>query len=206
MKHFDDAAWSDFVKDVLQSPQREVMQAPLDTGCKRCRAVLDRWRQVVQLANQERFFMPPEDSVRVAKSQFTALATLGNFQVRLVFDSLLQPANAGVRGAPSARQLPFETDEFSIDLRLDPQPAGVSLIGQILDRAGAKQPVPELPIHLQQGRLQLNSTNTNSSGEFHFDFEPASGLYISILRREKPPIILPLYETQGTLTDGAGSA
>jgi hypothetical protein len=206
MKHFDDAAWSDFVKDVLQSPQREFMQAHLDTGCKRCRAVLDRWRKVVQLANQERFFVPPEDSVRVAKSQFTALATLGNFQVRLVFDSLLQPANAGVRGAPSARQLLFETDEFSIDLRLDPQPAGVSLIGQILDRAGAKQPVSELPIHLQQGRLQLNSTNTNPSGEFHFEFEPASGLYISILRHEKPPIILPLYETQSTLTDGAGSA
>jgi hypothetical protein len=205
MKHFDDAAWCDFVKDVLPSPQQEVMQAHLDTGCKRCRAVLDRWRQVVQLANQERSFVPPDDSVRVAKSQFTALATLGNFQVRLVFDSLLQPANAGVRGAPSARQLLFETDEFSIDLRLDPQPAGVSLIGQILDRTGAKQPVPELPIHLQQGRLQLNTTNTNPSGEFHFEFEPASGLYIFILRREKPPIILPLYETQATRTDRAGS-
>lgn len=206
MKHFDDAAWSDFVKDVLHSQQRVAMQAHVESGCEKCTAALDLWRNVLQLANQEKSFAPPEDSVRIAKLQFTALATLGNFQVRLVFDSLLQLANAGVRGAASARQLLFETDEFSIDLRLDPQPAGISLIGQILDRTGAKQPVPDLPIHLQQGRLQLNTTNTNPSGEFHFEFKPASGLYISILRREKPPIILPLYETHSARPDKTGSA
>ncbi len=194
MKHYDDAAWSDFVKDVLPSQQRAVMQAHVDTGCKRCSSALDLWRGVLQLANQEKSFAPLEDSVHVAKSQFAALATLGNFQVRLVFDSLLQPANAGVRGALSERQLLFEADEFSIDLRLDPQPAGVSLIGQILDRTGAKQPVSEVTIHLNQGRLQLKTAITNPFGEFHFEFEPASDVYISILRHDKPPIVLPLYE------------
>jgi hypothetical protein len=206
MKHFDDAAWSDFVKDVLPSPERASMQAHVDTGCKRCNAALDLWRNVLQLANQEKSFAPPEDSTHVTKSYFAALATLDNFQVRLVFDSLLQPGNTGIRGALSARQLLFETDDLSIDLRLDPRVASVSLIGQILERTHAKQPVPGLPIHLQEGRMQLNSTNTNPFGEFHFEFEPANGLYISILRREKPPIVLPLYKTHSTRPNNSGSA
>jgi len=119
----------------------------------------------------------------------------GNQGVRLVFDSFLQPSEAGIRGSASARQFLFETDELYVDLRLDPQAERVSLVGQIMDRTRATQAVQGLPIHLQQGLLQLKATNTNQFGEFQFEFDAGTDFYISIVRNEKPTIVLPLYGT-----------
>jgi len=193
VKHFDDAAWADFVRDLVSRQDRAAMQSHVESGCKKCAAAVQLWRTVFQLANEERALSPPDDVVRIAKTQFAALAVLGNQRVRLVFDSFLQPSEAAVRGSVSARQFLFETDELYVDLRLDPQAERVSLVGQVMDRAHATQAVQGLPIHLQQGPLQLKATNTNQFGEFQFEFEAGDDFYISIVRNEKPTIVLPLY-------------
>jgi hypothetical protein len=193
VKHFDDAAWADFVRDLVSPQDRAAMQSHVESGCKKCAGALQLWRTVFQLANEERELSPPDDVVRIAKTQFAALAVLGNQRVRLVFDSFLQPSEAAVRGSVSARQFLFETDELYVDLRLDPQAERVSLVGQVMDRAHATQAVQGLPIHLQREPLQLKATNTNQFGEFQFEFEAGDDFYISIVRNEKPTIVLPLY-------------
>ncbi len=195
MKHFDDAAWADFVRDIISPQERATMQAHVETGCKKCVAAVELWRSVLHLANEEKGLSPPDDVVRIAKTQFLALAVLANQGVRLVSDSFLQPSEAAVRGSVSARQFLFETDELYVDLRLDPQAERVSLVGQIMDRTHATQAVQGLPVHLQQGLLQLKATNTNQFGEFQFEFNAGPDFYISIVRSEKPTIVLPLYGT-----------
>ena len=64
-----------------------------------------------------------------------------------------------------------------------------------MDRTHATQAVQGLPIHLQQGLLPLKATNTNQFGEFQFEFDAGPDFYISIVRSEKPTIVLPLYGT-----------
>jgi hypothetical protein len=195
VKHFHDAACADFVRELLSPQERAAMQAHLESGCKKCVAAVELWRTVFHMVNEEKGLGPPDDIVRIAKTQFAALAALGNQRVRLVFDSLLQPSEAAVRGAVSARQFLFETDELYVDLRLDPQAERVSLVGQVMDRSHATEAVQGLPIHLQQGPLQLKATNTNQFGEFQFEFDTGTDFYISIVRNEKPTIVLPLYGT-----------
>jgi hypothetical protein len=81
--------------------------------------------------------------VRIAKTQFAALAVLGNQRVRLVFDSFLQPSEAAVRGSVSARQFLFETDELYVDLRLTPpRPSKVCSSTYNRDRYSSKPPIP----------------------------------------------------------------
>src|SRR5271155_3320337 len=98
-----------------------MMQEHIDDGCKKCAASLQMWRGVLEVARDEITFTPPADVVRVVKSQFAALIPQASHGVRLVFDSQLQPVTAGVRGSASARQFLYETDDYYIDLRVEPR-------------------------------------------------------------------------------------
>ncbi|MBS1852344.1 MAG: hypothetical protein JST79_15670 [Acidobacteria bacterium] len=195
MKHFNETQWADFARKLAPPAKQAAMQAHLQAGCPSCAAILQTWESVVALAKEERDLSPPEDAVRMVKSQFAVASALAEERVRLVFDSFLQPATAGVRGAFSARQYLFETDELYIDLRLDSQAERMRLVGQIMERATTSPSVQDLPIHLHQGTLPLSKTRTNQFGEFQMEFEPGMGLRLSILLNEGHPIVLPLYET-----------
>jgi hypothetical protein len=182
------------------------MQAHLDSGCKECGETLRTWQGVVALAKEEGQFVPPEDVVRVTKSQFVPAAGLMSGHIRLLFDSLLQPAVAGVRGLVSGRQFLFETDDLYIDLRLSPQAERLSLVGQIMDRGQTKQAVKGLPISLHRGDLRLTDTNTNEFGEFQFEVDAQADMCIWIARSEKQLIVLPLYGVHVRPLNKGGSA
>jgi len=49
VKHFDDAAWADFVRDLLSPQERATMQAHVESGCKKCGADVELWRSVFHL-------------------------------------------------------------------------------------------------------------------------------------------------------------
>src|SRR2546430_2100205 len=108
---------------------RTNMQRHIDGGCPKCSQELQTWQTVFSLAKVEAGLTPPDDVVRVAKSQLAAYARLTDSRIRFVFDSLLQPAMAGARGSVAARQFLFETDELYIDLRLDGQAERLFLVG-----------------------------------------------------------------------------
>ena len=177
----------------------------MNLSCGKCKTILQTWQSVVSVANEESTYTPPDDVVRVAKSQIVAVMPTVSRGIRLLFDSGLQPMAAGVRGLVSARQFLYETDELYIDLRLEPQREAerMSLVGQVLDRTKTNEAVQRLPVRLQKGKLSVTHTATNQFGEFHFEFDAGKDLCLSIGRSEESEIVLPLYGIHGRV--GAGS-
>ena len=170
------------------------MQQHIDSGCRKCSDTLRTWQGVLSIAAGESALNPPTDAVHLVKSQFAAIQPTATSGVRLVFDSLLQPLTAGTRGSVAARQFLYETDEYYIDLRLEPRAEDrACLVGQVLNRFGAHGAAQEVPIRLQEGKRPVAHTSTNQFGEFQLEFEPSESLCISISRDQADEIVLPLY-------------
>jgi hypothetical protein len=176
------------------------MQQHIDDGCQKCSDTLGIWQSVSSITGRERAFAPPDDTVRIVKSQFAAIQPAASSGVRLVFDSMLQALTAGTRGSIAARQFLYETDEYYIDLRLEPrvevEAERACLIGQVLNRAGADRTAPGLAVCLQEGTRLIAHTSTNEFGEFQLEFKAGNNLCVLISRGEAPEIVLPLYGIQ----------
>lgn len=201
MKHFADAAWADFARRIASPDDMAAMQQHLATGCTKCEARLKMWQSVASVTEQELTYLPPDDQVRVAKSLLAGIAVRSqqNLSVRLVFDSVLQPSAAGFRGYVATRQLLYETDQYFIDLRLEPQRNSdrFALVGQVLDRSRRGMASHGQMVRLLQGTLQLEQTVINEFGEFQFEFRAENGLSIAIGMDLENVILLPLYCVDG---------
>jgi len=127
LKHFSDEAWADLVRDMTEPATRATMKKHI-SGCGKCETALQVWQAVLAIARSESTFIPPDEVVRVSKSQFAATVFGAKPAFRLLFDSNLQPVTAGVRGSVSARQFLYETDEYYIDLRLEPRRDSDSMV------------------------------------------------------------------------------
>ena len=202
MKHYTEASWADFARKQISAETRTRMQQHIDEGCKRCKKTLEIWQAVTVIAEKEITLTPPEDAVRIAKSQLAVTIPQENRGIRLVFDSILQPATAGLRGSITARQLLYETDHYYIDLRLEPKSAEerACLVGQVLNRGGEKREAQGLSVRLQDGKLPIAQTLTNHFGEFQFEFLVSGGLCIAISRDSGHEILLPLYGVKSAET------
>ena len=152
------------------------------------------WQGVFAVAREEAHNTPPSELIRVVKSQLTTLAPRKPRSLaRLLFDSCLQPAMAGVRGSVPARQLLYETDELCIDLRLEVRRTErrVSMIGQILSRAASQIGHQQLPVRLYEQNQQLTQSITNQYGEFQLEFGPNSAISLAIGQDGETRIALP---------------
>ena len=198
MKHFSDEAWADLVRDLTEPTTRATMNKHISSGCGKCETALQVWQAVLSIARSESAFIPPDDVVRVSKSQFAATVSGAKHGLRLLFDSNLQPVRAGVRGSVSARQFLYETDDYYIDLRLEPRRDSDSafVVGQVLNRAGSDRAPQAVPVRLHSGTSRLAETVTNQFGEFQIEFEVSANLCLSIGHQQVDEIILPLYGIQ----------
>jgi hypothetical protein len=198
MKHFGEAQWAEFARNLLPLKEKVAMQQHINDGCQKCSDTLRTWQNVASAIEGEKDFAPPEDTVRVVKSQFAAIQPTATSGVRLVFDSMLQPLTAGTRGSVAARQFLYETDEYYIDLRLEPraQTNDACLVGQVLNRAKADRNAPGLAVRLQEGPRPIAHTSTNEFGEFQLEFKAGNNLCVLISRDEAHEIVLPLYGVQ----------
>jgi len=192
VKHFSEASWTDFARNLVSKVERMAMQKHLDDGCEKCTATLRTWESVLSVAENESILAPPDDVIRIVKS--FAVAPEASLGVRLVFDSNLQPAAAGIRGSISARQLLFQTDQYYIDLRLEPRRESDRgfLVGQVMNRSGNDWVAQGISVRLKTGKLPLAETTANQFGEFQFDFEAATDLCIAIAQDQNTEVILPL--------------
>jgi hypothetical protein len=202
MKHFGEAQWADFVRNLMSPKERMAMQRHIDSGCQKCSDILRIWQGVSSIADAEKTFAPPDGVIRIVKSQFAAEPAASS-GVRLLFDSMLQPATAGIRGSVAARQFLYETDEYYIDLRLEPRAEDrACLVGQVLNRFGGERAAQGVPVRLQEGRSPVADTSTNEFGEFQLEFEAANSLCISISRDQVNEIVLPLYGIRARSING----
>jgi hypothetical protein len=126
------------------------MQQHVADGCGKCETALQVWSTVLSMARSESVYTPPADVVRVSKSQFAATISAATHGLHLLFDSNLQPVTAGVRGVVSARQFLYETDDYYIDLRLEPRRDSESacLVGQVLNRKGSNRAAQKVPVRV----------------------------------------------------------
>jgi hypothetical protein len=200
VKHFSEEAWSDFTRDVVPEDLKVEMQQHIDGGCQKCAATVRTWQSLFAVTQAEAVFTPPQDTVRIVKSQFAPLlpASPG---FRLIFDSHLQPVTSGIRGSVAATQFLFESDDYFIDLRVEPRRAKDQgcLVGQVLKRTSKDRKVHGLPVRLQEGDLTLAHTVTNELGEFQLEFSGAERLYLVIGQDRAGDITLPLYGIGGKL-------
>jgi hypothetical protein len=74
VKHFSDELWADFVRNLTPVATAQAMQKHIEEGCTKCQAVLKSWQSVFRIAQEESGYSPPEDTVRIAKAQFAAVA------------------------------------------------------------------------------------------------------------------------------------
>src|ERR1700680_2012202 len=174
------------------------MQQHINDGYSKCETTLQVWQSVLSIAKGENALTPPDDVVRISKSQSATALSGAQHGLRLLFDSDLQPATAGARGSVSARQFLYETDEYYIDLRLEPRRDSDSacLVGPVLNRAGGERAAQKVPVRLQEGTSPLAETATNQFGEFQLEFEAGQNLCLSIGHDQESEIILPLYGVQ----------
>jgi len=186
MRHFSDEAWLNYVRRVLPADRHSRMQAHLESGCTRCAERYALWEAVHQTGNRLREEEPPGEAVRAAKAMFAyRQAPDAPFPVRvakLVFDSFVSAPLAGVRsGSSTARHLLYQSDSWTIDLRLDTE-AGqeMTIDGQVLDSGAEHGSAAHHDIVLVRGDEEVARTSTNDFGEFQFVSGRARDLEIRV--------------------------
>jgi hypothetical protein len=223
MKHFPEQAWIDFVRGV--PPQtvktehlgrtnswREI-ETHLASGCQDCTSTFALWKQVSSFAAAESRFCPPEDSVRRVKLEFTARQlrdAAESTEANLVFDTLSRPLAFGIRsGAAAPRQMVYEAQDHTVDLRFNRQPLSnrVHLIGQVLGSERLGTVLGKFPVMVSTDRgVLLAESTTNSLGEFQLQFEAQDQLQLSIWVTSKKLIRIALVnfeeKTEGDRTRG----
>lgn len=214
MSHFSAPEWFDFVRDPAASEQSASMRRHLEDGCAECQELSDTWREVLEIARREGSYRPPEEAVKNAKVAFSSetnwkwLPRVAQL-AQLLFDSMLQPLPAEVRGAAaSSRQFLQEAKPFLIDLRVECEPVGnvVHLIGQVVNSREPNKDVAEVDVFLLKGENLATKTSANPLGEFDLDFRREEDLQLFVdIRGQKvieiplPPSLLDCHETAGKI-------
>jgi hypothetical protein len=193
--HYAAEDWVDFVMHQIQQDKALEMQMHLDAGCGKCSGIVDLWSRVSQVANRESS-EPPLSAVQHVRQAFAVQSKSKHALIpRLTFDSLWQPALAGVRSeSDTSRRVLYAAGKMSIDMHLEPEPRSerINLAGQISMVSAQDQDFPPIPVVVFGKTGRLASTTTNGFGEFHLAFVPEPGLQISFAIFGKEEIAIPL--------------
>jgi len=196
--------WIDFARQTKERGQTIAMQRHLDEGCSKCWKNREIWRRVVEVANKESRYGPPEPSIRVVRASFALRKVIpfpaGNLELaRLVFDSAQQALAAGVRGGyASARQLLYKSGSVCIDMRMQPKPGSgsVLLIGQLLDSTRPTHGIGDVPVSLLSEGDALSHKKTNDVGEFDFGFEGLRHVQLVFGIGERRTLVVPVPDVE----------
>ena len=172
MNHFDIADWTDYARNLVQDDRREQMDEHLASGCTRCRRTLSALERVATLARDDLRLSPPEPTLRSVKA-LSAIhlperaPELVSLALQLAFDSFLEPAPAGFRGAePSSRHLVYYAQNYALDLQLhyEAETEMLQLGGEILDRKFG--PLANVPAFLIADDQVVSRSISGDLGEF----------------------------------------
>jgi hypothetical protein len=199
MEHFAEENWADFVRGTGALETRNKMAAHLSSHCESCKIAFEMWNQVRRTAENEARVMVPEDLVRMVKMEF-AIQNMtepkNSVDGDMVFDTLMQPLAVGVRsGAITARQVVYEVDGLTVDLRLDAQSQSNKFcaIGQILDKRVPRASFRDASVIVWTEKgLPIVTTKTSEFGEFHLEFDVQEHLRLSIQIAGRRPVRIPL--------------
>jgi hypothetical protein len=124
---------------------------------------------------------PDRSSARLFEFQIIEdVLNFTTFIASLVFDSLENPAAAGVRGLPPGRQIILQTPGFDLDMRIHTTKSSVSTMGQVLER-GTKNLLKDLEVSLMKQSMVITQAISDSLGVFTFSDTPQGLLNILIV-------------------------
>lgn len=207
MEHFSIDEWIDFARGVDRKEKTEKMREHLNHGCAKCSQTLEKWRHIVDFANQERNFEPPAYALQAVKTSFILHKTFSakenkdkKFEIaRLLFDSALQPVTAGVRSTASVvRQLLYRSGSVCIDMRMQPRPGSQSMVlmGQLLDSAKPDHGISGIPVSLLCKGDTLSQSRTNDVGEFDFGVTAADHLQLVFGMADTRNLVVPVPDSE----------
>lgn len=181
-QHFKLEDWVDLARNVAQPEAAAAkMRQHLDAGCQECIEAFASMSAMAALGKRQAEYEPPAEHLRSAK----ALVAQAAFQSRkrevmdIVFDSLLQPALAGVRGAQNAaRQVLYQKGTCCIDIRLehDTKAKKLNVMGQVLDSGESGRGVGSILVEVVQNEKPIATATTNSYGEFELSVANGGGV------------------------------
>lgn len=209
MKHFSSEEGIDFVNEVMPAAKRAEMQQHLDSGCKRCAKALAIWQGIRKVAAEEASFQPPAGAVRIAKAAF-AVAGMEKDSggLNLLFDSVLQPAVAGMRASTpvaGTRQVLYGVGPYLLDLYISPASEGktIGVTGQLLNSKHPELVLSAVPVVVSNCQGNVILAMTNQFGEFRGEVENRGDLELRLPTPQGKDIVIPL----GSLvTDFVGTA
>lgn len=182
MKHYTAEEWADFVRGVVASDLKSLMEKHLGT-CSRCAREASVWQRVTGVAKREAL-EPSAGAVRQAKALFAIQGLQSTRESRvtvaqLLFDSMRTPLLAGVRSTTAtSRQLLFSAGNHRIDVRVEPQihTEKAAITGQILDANHPETMLQNIPVSLHVGKQTVAVSEANHLGEFQFECALTNGL------------------------------
>ena len=209
MEHFSFEKWIDFVNQAVTTNERQQMDKHLSVGCEPCQQTVSLWQRVRSSAAAEGNYQPPESAVRIAKA---AYASAGLFtrekgtgsKVRLLFDSFLRPALAGVRSAGAGtRQMLYRADPYQIDVQLELKPGGnrVVVTGQLLNLNNPKLIATGTRIRMSNMQGDVSHTAANEFGEFSGEVKNSGDLQLTFATPSGEPIVISLREALGRMPE-----
>jgi hypothetical protein len=211
MKHLSDEEAVNFVNQVMSVEKQVETRKHLDSGCKRCAETVATWQRVREASSVEAEYQPPAGVVRIAKAAFAATGLeKASGGIKLLFDSILQPAVAGVRSMSSdTRQLLYGIGPYLIDLYISAKPGGksISVTGQLMNSKFPERILNAVPIVVGNGTGTVVLAKTNTFGEFQGEVEYSGDLELRLPNQDGHEIIIRLgCLLNGLVTPGTKSS
>jgi hypothetical protein len=199
-KHYATEDWVNFARQQAPPEQHSAMQRHLDDGCEKCSRIVSLWTRVNQVASREPLAEPPASAVRHIERAFSLMSkseqAKSSWQVlRLTFDSLWQPALAGVRSTGSTGQrVIFSSGGIRVDMHLEPEPKSERMLvtGQIIRIKHQTETLPSVTVTVSSEVGKLAGSTTNRHGEFQVNFVQEPGLQISFAIPGERLFVVPL--------------
>ena len=182
--HLTGEAALDFVEKRLSDEQRAFWQKHLEI-CNDCTQEVGRWRQLEIDLSRSHLKSASDQELQNALRVYPPRPDGGGSKIRsvlasLVFDSFMQPAMAGARGASVAgRQLVMRAEEFDIHVKIWGEREHKQMLGQLLPRSG-RDFVHSARFHLLRNGERIETTAVDDMGEFHFTDVPEGDLSLQV--------------------------
>ena|ERR1700735_212770 len=210
MRHYSLDKWVDFARNVIREDEKAKMQSHLNTGCAECLRELSMWQRLQQVAQRESAYEPADGAVRTANAMFANQRSRRTREAKagvaaVLFDSFRSPLPVGMRSTAgtASRQLLYGTDNYRIDVRIEPQmdKEKAILIGQVLNSADPDEHLSEVPVTLLKGRKILAECVTSQFGEFQMDCDLEGGFRLIVMLPGEREVSLPLIEPKFSQND-----
>jgi len=200
--HFKDLQWANYVRGAGSPELRQAMLQHLNDACPECLDTNRLWGEVYACAQRELDYLPPAETVRLAKASFAAVAPEPSSVLtqiaELIFDSINQPLVPAFRGGLSdigsgARTLLYQSGDIRVDMWVEGRsPNRINVMGQVLNLHESDQMVTKAKVVLLEGERSLARTATNELGEFQLEFRMQDDMRLAIEVAMGRNVIIPL--------------